>query len=137
MDRVFVVMGEAGEYSDHSEWPVRAFATHAEAKAFMDECEAYAKTKPKRPSYPAFRYHGLGEKETTKEAAERQRFNEAMARYEERRLVWAGAAPDPSMPSSDDADYHVQELPFGRDSAALETAPPRVRSGAGRLFTFE
>lgn len=32
MDRVWIVMGSTGEYSDRTDWPVVAFASEAEAK---------------------------------------------------------------------------------------------------------
>ena len=46
MAKVFVVFGMSGEYSDRSEWPVRAYESQAEAQACVDRCNAYAKTAP-------------------------------------------------------------------------------------------
>lgn len=38
---LYVVMGTTGEYSDRSEWPVRAFATEAGADAFVSELDEW------------------------------------------------------------------------------------------------
>jgi hypothetical protein len=32
--QIFIVRGATGEYSDHCDWPVKAFASHAEAASF-------------------------------------------------------------------------------------------------------
>lgn len=42
MNEVFIVFGSTGEYSDHRSWPVRAFATLAEADQFAVECQKEA-----------------------------------------------------------------------------------------------
>lgn len=38
---VFVVMGSTGEYSDHQEWPVRAFLIQAEAEALITQLDEW------------------------------------------------------------------------------------------------
>lgn len=35
---IYVVMGSCGEYSDHTEWPVKAFDTEAGAQTFVERC---------------------------------------------------------------------------------------------------
>ena len=35
---VYVVMGSTGEYSDHVEWPVRAFLLETKAQQFVEAC---------------------------------------------------------------------------------------------------
>lgn len=35
MSNIYVVMGETGEYSDHIEWPTKAFASEDAAKEFV------------------------------------------------------------------------------------------------------
>jgi hypothetical protein len=34
--KIFVVFGQTGEYSDHMEWPVKAFVSEEEAKLFVE-----------------------------------------------------------------------------------------------------
>lgn len=46
MDKVFVVFGSTGSYSDATEWLVRAFATEADAITIRDRCNAYAADIP-------------------------------------------------------------------------------------------
>jgi len=120
MDRVYIVMGEAGEYSDYRSWPVRAFAAHAAALAFVEECKEAARTVPRQPSWD----HRI--------PGDREAYDGRRQAYDAARLAWAASAPDPSCPDYDQPDYHAVELPFGRDSTALETAPARVRHGGGR-----
>jgi len=117
MDRVFLVVGEAGSYSDHVEWPVRAFEKHADALAYVAECEAYMKTAPKRPdSYDWTKPH------------ERDSYDKEYREvYQPALQAWVAASPDASMPSDGDADYGVTEVPFGKDSTALQTQPARIR----------
>ena len=38
MKIIYVVEGACGEYSDHKEWPVRAFVSEDAAKAFVILC---------------------------------------------------------------------------------------------------
>lgn len=38
---VFLVTGETGEYSDHSEWTVAAYITRKEAQKHVDLCEKW------------------------------------------------------------------------------------------------
>jgi hypothetical protein len=116
MDRVFVVMGSSGEYSDHSSWTVRAFETASEADAYVVLCEAAARSQPRRPSYD----HRV--------AGARERFDTVdYPAYQEAQRQWAATAPDPSCPTyGDRVDYSVDEIPFGLESTALQTAPPRL-----------
>jgi hypothetical protein len=37
---IWVVEGSTGEYSDHSEWPVKAFTKEEYAKEFVELCSA-------------------------------------------------------------------------------------------------
>ena len=37
MDKVWIVEGATGEYSDHYEWPVCFYETEAEAQAMVNE----------------------------------------------------------------------------------------------------
>lgn len=58
-------------------------------------------------------------------------YMEAYARWQaHERQYWADA-PDPG--SDREADYVVQEIPFGADSTALATAPRPLRQG-GRHY---
>jgi hypothetical protein len=41
--RIYVVMGHTGEYSDHSDWPIRAVATEDRAKALVTELDEEAR----------------------------------------------------------------------------------------------
>lgn len=40
---IYVVRGQTGEYSDRSEWLVKAFRTVEETQAFIIKCDAIAK----------------------------------------------------------------------------------------------
>jgi hypothetical protein len=40
--KVYVVMGSTGEYSDRTEWPVKAFRDEARAKEFVIDCDREA-----------------------------------------------------------------------------------------------
>jgi hypothetical protein len=40
---MYLVCGETGEYSDHSDWPVEVFATEAQALAKAAELNAWCK----------------------------------------------------------------------------------------------
>jgi len=40
----FVVEGMTGEYSDRTEWPVRAYLDRAEAEAFLAYCESWERS---------------------------------------------------------------------------------------------
>lgn len=114
MDRVYVVFGASGEYSDASEWPVRAFEAQADADAFVAECEAAAKARPKQPRWvPA---GGDGH----------ERYVAARARWSDRIGAFIAASPDDRMPQEDHVDYSVATVPFGIDSTALSTAAPRL-----------
>lgn len=37
---IYIVEGSTGEYSDHTEWPVRAYRTEAAAKEMVELCSA-------------------------------------------------------------------------------------------------
>jgi hypothetical protein len=43
MSKIHVVMGSTGEYSDRSEWPVRAFASEEKAKELVASADRAAK----------------------------------------------------------------------------------------------
>ena len=122
MDRIYLVQGSSGEYSDWREWPVRAFETQAEADACVKACEEAARTRPTRPqhAYP-----------TT--AANRDAWQLAHAQWAPKVRAHIAASPDDSMPENDAVDYSVAEVPFGMASTALCTVPPRVRP-SGRQF---
>ncbi len=47
MDRVWVVMGWTGEYSDRSEWPVAAFMTEEAAQARVKALDEKMQEMPK------------------------------------------------------------------------------------------
>lgn len=40
MRKIYVVEGSTGEYSDHCEWPVRAFVSEKKAKEFVERVSA-------------------------------------------------------------------------------------------------
>jgi len=40
--KIYVVMGSTGEYSDNREWPVFAFEDEADARAYVELCTARA-----------------------------------------------------------------------------------------------
>lgn len=40
---IYVVFGTTGEYSDRSEWPVRAFRTEAQAQELIEKASAAAR----------------------------------------------------------------------------------------------
>lgn len=112
MDRIYLVYGSSGAYSDASEWPVRAFEGEADAQVFVAECEAAARRRPKRPAWRADRLD--------------ERYRAAIARWQERIAAFLAACPDDRMPQDDDVDYSVSSVPFGLGSTALNTAPPRL-----------
>lgn len=39
--KVYIVMGETGEYSDRNEWPVVAYTDEVDAKAHVMRCDAW------------------------------------------------------------------------------------------------
>jgi hypothetical protein len=41
--KAFIVFGQTGEYSDHTDWPVRGFLSREKAEAFEMECTKAAK----------------------------------------------------------------------------------------------
>lgn len=43
MDKIYMVYGMTGEYSDHIEWPVRAFADEEKAKELVLKASERAK----------------------------------------------------------------------------------------------
>lgn len=52
MDKVYVVWGSTGEYSDHTEWHVKAFADEEKAKDLVLKASARARElKAKYPEY--------------------------------------------------------------------------------------
>jgi hypothetical protein len=66
--KIFVVFGTTGEYSDRTEWMVRAYADEAEAQRIVEEytkqskaCEARTKLPKDDPQY-LNRYTWLGPK---------------------------------------------------------------------------
>jgi hypothetical protein len=115
MDRIYVVMGERGEYSDWTTWTVRAFDNHDDALAFAEACRAHVKTLPIRPSWD---YRNP----STKAA-----YDAAMPTYCAALLEWQAASPDASM-TDRDTIYSINEIPFGNESTALNTAPAHVRN---------
>ena len=40
MDKVYICIGSTGEYSDHREWYVKAFANEVKCKDFVDAVSA-------------------------------------------------------------------------------------------------
>lgn len=47
--KIWIVEGSTGEYSDHSEWPVKAYTTEAAAKEMVELCSAeYRRIKIRR-----------------------------------------------------------------------------------------
>ena len=40
MDKIYVCCGSTGEYSDHIEWYVRAFADESVGRDFVEKCSA-------------------------------------------------------------------------------------------------
>lgn len=40
---IYIVTGSTGEYSDRTEWTVRAFENEADAKAFVEMADAWAR----------------------------------------------------------------------------------------------
>jgi hypothetical protein len=40
---IYIVTGSSGEYSDRDEWVVRAFEQEADAKAFVEMADAWAR----------------------------------------------------------------------------------------------
>ena len=38
--KIWIVEGSTGEYSDHSEWPVKAYRTEVKAKEMVELCSA-------------------------------------------------------------------------------------------------
>ena len=49
---VYVVFGATGEYSDHIEWPVMAYADEAQAQAHIDLASAWVRENVgSRPDY--------------------------------------------------------------------------------------
>lgn len=110
MDRVYLVTGESGEYSDYSTWPVRAFDTEGEARDYVEVCEAAAKARPKHPGWSGTREEN--------EAAD--------LRWRERLTAFIATCPDDQMPRRDAVYYNYQTVPFGLESTALATAPPRL-----------
>ena len=41
MSKVYIVIGETGEYSDRTEWPVVAFTEESQAKRFVTAAETW------------------------------------------------------------------------------------------------
>ena len=97
IDRVFVVFGACGEYSDYREWPVRAFVSEAEAGAFLAACEAHIAAAPEDYYSSAWNRH-----------------------------VAQGPDPSASS-SYTGTTYSMQTVPLGATSTALETRPPQIR----------
>lgn len=48
MDKLFVVIGTTGEYSDRSEWLVRAFKREADARTYVEALQDRRKQLPQR-----------------------------------------------------------------------------------------
>lgn len=128
MDRVFVVVGSAGEYSDARQWNVRAFASIVEANAFVRLCDMAAASRPRRPNL--WRRVGTG---ASSRAVRVDNWEAINAAHQEALLAWAATCPDPAAPERDPVDYGVEEVPFGAGSAALGTAPVVLRHRGRRL----
>jgi len=61
---IYVVEGSTGEYSDHREWPVKAFKDEEKAQAFVRACDAEYRLlkstrKPKTNYFEDDRTHSL------------------------------------------------------------------------------
>jgi hypothetical protein len=50
-DVIYVIMGEAGEYSDSRQWIVRAFFDEDEARRYEDMLDDYIKQRPNESRY--------------------------------------------------------------------------------------
>lgn len=127
MDRVYLVVGYQGDYSDASEHAVRAFERHADALAFQAECERHVAAMPKlsaaMPMQPTYRTSAQLQAHFA--SPEWKRWQQRQTAYAERvRQYWA-AGPDTS--AGGDTEYRIDTVAFGRDSTALNTAPARVR----------
>lgn len=52
MSTIYVVFGKTGEYSDYTEWPVKAFKSEERAIEFVEEVSAeYRKLRDKYGTY--------------------------------------------------------------------------------------
>lgn len=55
---MFIVFGQTGEYSDHSDWPVKGFTARERAEAFEFECtkaaKAWKETDTARQNEPGY-----------------------------------------------------------------------------------
>lgn len=131
MDRIFIVFGASGEYSDATEWAVRAFATKQEADEWQARCAEAARNRPRRPPYPPNLRTGYGM--SAADRAAQERYADAIRRWNDRVAEFVAACPDDRMPGDDLVDYSVAEVPFGADSTALATAPRPLRQG-GRHY---
>lgn len=89
MNEVWLVRGCEGEYEDYHEWTVRAFASEAEAAAFLSLCEK-----------ESFRVRGECE---------------GMARYDYSNRDRVVSVHDPRCTGNVayDTDYAVERVPFG------------------------
>ena len=103
-EKIFVVMGTTGEYSDRSEWPVRAFFTQQQARDWADAAKA--------------RMHELADGRQL-EYSQRERLAK-LNQY------------DPGhMWDYTDTDWFVYEVPLDRSPAALPESKPQPANRGG------
>lgn len=77
---IFLVIGQAGEYSDHSLWVVTWRHTREDAQAYADSCMAYLANPPK------------------------------VDRWSNAYFAWLQAGPDPKAYESTGTAYHVEAV---------------------------
>lgn len=105
MDKVYVLYGACGEYSDHIEWMVAVYTTLEQAENHKTLAQEYINKTPKvnykNPGY--------------------------QMELQARRKYIIDNPYDPQCPSdySSDADYHVEEVPYVRHVDEFQDFSPK------------